>query len=94
MTQFGFFDFDIRLDHINKADDPLVQQNDTVDWEIFRSTLEEARKSRRNRKLVPKGFISFCCLKSLIGILFPGFLAFMLPARFQMQLPSGVSEKI
>jgi len=74
MTQFGFFDFDIRLDHINKADDPLVQQNDTVDWEIFRSTLEEARKKPKKSKAGAKGFYIILLFKILDRYSFSRFL--------------------
>ena len=31
MKQLGIFDFDIRIDRINKAGDPLVKLNDTID---------------------------------------------------------------
>ena len=42
MKQLGFLDFDIRLSRINKAGDPLVKLDNTVNWEIFRPVLEEA----------------------------------------------------
>lgn len=45
MKQLGFLDFDIRLDRIDKAGDPLVQLNEAVDWEIFRPILDEAREN-------------------------------------------------
>jgi len=66
MKQLGFLDFDIRLDRINKAGDPLVQLNDTVDWEIFRSTLEEARKKPKKSKAGAKGFDVVLLFKILI----------------------------
>ena len=43
MKQLGFLDFDIRLDRINKAGDPLIQLNKGVDWKVFLPTLEQAR---------------------------------------------------
>lgn len=66
MKQLGFFDFDIRLDRINKAGDPMVQLNDTVDWEIFRSTLDEARKKPKKSKAGSKGFDVILLFKILI----------------------------
>jgi IS5 family transposase len=66
MKQLGFLDFDIRLDRINKAGDPLVQLNNTVDWEIFRSTLEEARKKPKKSKAGAKGFDVVLLFKILI----------------------------
>ena len=40
MTQLGFFDFDNRLHRIDKAGDPLTGINETIDWKLFRPTLE------------------------------------------------------
>ena len=48
MKQLGFLDFDIRLDRISKAGDPLLQLNDAVDWEIFCPILDEALKTQRS----------------------------------------------
>ena len=42
MRQLGFLDFDIRLNRIDKAGDPLKKINEAVEWEIFRPLLEEA----------------------------------------------------
>jgi transposase, IS5 family len=66
MKQLGFFDFDMRLNHINKAGDPLAQFNDTVDWEVFRSTLAEARKKPKISKAGTKGFDVVLLFKILI----------------------------
>lgn len=44
MKQLGFLDFDIRLNRINKAGDPLLQLDQAVDWKVFRPTLEKARE--------------------------------------------------
>ncbi len=49
MNQLGFLDFDTRLSRIDKAGDPLIKLNKTVDWEIFRSTLEQARKKPKKK---------------------------------------------
>jgi len=64
MKQLGFFDFDIRLNRIDKAGDPLTQLIDAVDWEIFRPTLEEARKKPRKSKAGAKGLMLLCCSRS------------------------------
>ena len=56
MTQLGFFDFDIRLDRIDKAGDPLVKLNATVDWELFRPTLEKAREKDRKSPAGAQGY--------------------------------------
>jgi IS5 family transposase len=66
MKQLGFLDFDIRLNRIDKAGDPLAQLNDTVDWEIFRSTLEEARRKPKKSKAGAKGFDVVLLFKILI----------------------------
>src|SRR5690606_25223067 len=46
---YGFFDQDIRLSKLSQLGDPLVKLNKHVDFEVFRSLLEE--KLTR----VPKG---------------------------------------
>lgn len=46
---YGFFDQDIRLSKLSKLGDPLVKLNESIDFEIFRSILED--KLAR----VPKG---------------------------------------
>lgn len=66
MKQLGFLDFDIRLDRIDKAGDPLVQLNDAVDWEIFRPILEDARKKPRKSQAGAKGFDVVMLFKILI----------------------------
>lgn len=66
MKQLGFLDFDIRLDRIDKAGDPLVQLNEAVDWEIFRPILDEARRKPRKSQAGPKGFDVVMLFKILI----------------------------
>lgn len=66
MKQLGFFDFDIRIDRINKAGDPLVKLNNTIDWEIFRSTLDKAREKPKKSKAGAKGFDVVLLFKILI----------------------------
>ena len=66
MKQLGFLDFDIRLGRIDKAGDPLAKLDSSVDWEIFRPTLEEARKKPRKSNAGPKGFDVVMLFKILI----------------------------
>ena len=66
MKQLEFLDFDIRLDRINKTGDSLVQLNDTVDWDIFWSTLEEAWKKPKKSKVGAKGFDVILLFKILV----------------------------
>lgn len=66
MNQLGFFDFDIRLSRIDKAGDPLVKLNKAVDWEIFRPTLEEAKKKPVKSNAGAKGYDSVMMFKILI----------------------------
>ena len=51
---FDLFGHEFRLREIDKDGDPLTPFNDAVNWELFRSTLEEirpaARKSNAGRK--------------------------------------------
>ena len=66
MKQLGFLDFDIRLNRIDKAGDPLAQLNDTIDWEIFRPILEEARRKPKKSQAGAKGFDVVMLFKILI----------------------------
>lgn len=66
MNQLVFLDFDIRLSRIDKASDPLVKLNDTIDWEVFRPTLEVARKKPRKSNAGAKGFDVIFLFKILI----------------------------
>ena len=45
MSQPGFFDFEERLASLSKAGDPLEGLAQTVDFEIFRLTLEQQIRS-------------------------------------------------
>ena len=47
MHQLGFLDFNIRLQRIDNAGDPLTKLNTAIDWEQFRPILEQARKKTR-----------------------------------------------
>lgn len=66
MKQLGFLDFDIRLNRIDKAGDPLTKLNDTIDWEIFRPILEEARRKPKKSNAGAKGFDVVMMFKILI----------------------------
>lgn len=66
MQQFGFLDFDSRLKRIDKAGDPLTKLNDTIDWELFRPMLEQARKKERKSSAGPKGYDVLLLFKILI----------------------------
>ena len=66
MIQFGFLDFDTRLGRIDKAGDPLVKLNDTIDWELFRPTLEKAREKAKKSPAGAKGFDVLLLFKILI----------------------------
>jgi transposase, IS5 family len=66
MKQLGFLDFDIRLQRIDKAGDPLATLGETIDWEIFRPTIEKARKKARKSKTGPIGFDPILMFKILI----------------------------
>ena len=49
MHQPGFFDFDHRLNKIDRNGDPLTKIATAVDWEIFRPTLEKTlRKEKKS----------------------------------------------
>ena len=66
MQQLGFFDFNIRLDRINKAGDPLLQLEEAIDWEVFRVTLEQARQKPKKSNAGAKGFDVTLLFKILI----------------------------
>jgi IS5 family transposase len=66
MKQLGFLDFDTRLQRIDKAGDPLSKLNTTVDWEIFRPLLEQARRKKKKSNAGAKGFDVVLLFKILI----------------------------
>lgn len=66
MRQLGFLDFDIRLNRINKAGDPLLQLDEAIDWELFRPTLESARSKPKKSNAGAKGFDVIMLFKILI----------------------------
>ena len=66
MKQLGFLDFDIRLQRIDNAGDPLVTLDEKIDWEIFRPTIEKARKKAKKSNAGPIGFDAILMFKILI----------------------------
>ena len=66
MIQLGFLDFNIRLNRIDNAGDPLTKINESIDWEIFRPTLEQARKKEKKSNAGAKGFDVVLLFKVLI----------------------------
>lgn len=66
MQQLGFLDFNIRLNRIDKAGDPLTKISENIDWEIFRPTLEQARKKEKKSNAGAKGFDVVLLFKVLI----------------------------
>jgi len=66
MIQLGFLDFDSRLHRIDKAGDPLTKINETIDWELFRPTLERARMKEKKSNAGAKGFDVVLLFKILV----------------------------
>lgn len=66
MKQLGFLDFDIRLQRIDKAGDPLVILDETIDWEIFRPIIEKARKKAKKSNAGAIGFDAILMFKILV----------------------------
>ena len=66
MKQLGFLDFDIRLQRIDKAGDPLATLDETIDWEIFRPIIEKARMKPKKSNAGPIGFDAILMFKILI----------------------------
>ena len=66
MKQLGFLDFDIRLQRIDNAGDPLVTLDEKIDWEIFRPAIEKARKKVKKSNAGPIGFDAILMFKILI----------------------------
>ena len=66
MHQLGFLDFNIRLQRIDNAGDPLTKLNTAIDWEQFRPILEQARKKTRKSAAGAKGYDVVLLFKALI----------------------------
>lgn len=65
MSQPGFFDLDDRYEKLNERD-PLVHLNQLIDWEYFRSTLNQVRKKERKSNAGRKGFDVILMFKVLV----------------------------
>ena len=66
MFQPGFFDFERRLDKIDKNGDPLSKLNQVIDWEQFRPELEALRKKERKSNAGRKPYDVILMFKILI----------------------------
>ncbi len=66
MIQLGFLDFDSRLHRIDKAGDPLTKINETIDWELFRPTLERARMKEKKSNAGAQGYDVVLLFKILV----------------------------
>lgn len=66
MIQLGSLDFDSRLHRIDKAGDQLTKINETIDWELFRPTLEQARMKEKKSNAGAKGFDVVLLFKILV----------------------------
>jgi IS5 family transposase len=66
MIQLGFLDFSARLQRIDKAGDPLKKINTAINWEVFRPTLEKARKKAKKSAAGAKGFDVVLLFKALV----------------------------
>jgi IS5 family transposase len=66
MFQPGFFDFENRLQQIDKNGDPLAKIDEAVDWGIFLPALKKARDKNRQSNVGPKGYDPILLFKILI----------------------------
>jgi IS5 family transposase len=66
MVQLGFLDFDRRLQRIDKKGDPLTKISQSVDWEMFRPILEQARVKERKSNAGASGYDAVLLFKMLI----------------------------
>ena len=66
MPQFGLFDYQKQLTLLEKAGDPLIGLNQMIDWEQFRSLIEQAREKPRKSPAGAKGYDSILLFKILI----------------------------
>ena len=66
MAVNGFFDFDVRMQELSEAGDPLVMLSKLVDWEQFRPTLEVIRSKTPRSKGGRKPFDAVMMFKILI----------------------------
>ena len=62
----GLFDFQSRLDKIDRNGDPLVALNNAVDWELFRPELEATRERVRKSTAGRKPYDAVLMFKTLV----------------------------
>jgi transposase, IS5 family len=66
MVQFGFLDFDKRLQRIDQKGDPLNKISASINWELFRPILESTRKKERKSNAGAIGYDVVLLFKMLI----------------------------
>lgn len=66
MFETGLFDWQERLQEIDKNGDPLLMLNKLVPWETFRKPIEKIRKKKRKNNSGPKGYDAILMFKILI----------------------------
>ena len=66
MIMPGLFDFESRMNKIDKNGDPLSKISSTVNWEMFRPEIEKARFKERKDNSGPKGYDAVLMFKILI----------------------------
>ena len=66
MMQTGLFDWQTRFEQLDNGGDPLVKLNEVVNWELFRSDLEQVREKDRKSNAGRKPFDVILMFKILI----------------------------
>jgi IS5 family transposase len=62
----GMFDMEFRLQELDKGGDPLPKLNETIDWEMFRPTLETIRDIERKSNAGRRPFDVVLMFKTLV----------------------------
>jgi IS5 family transposase len=68
MMQPGFFDWQNRLEKLDKTGDPLLKINTAVNWELFRTEISKLRDKPRRSNAGAKTYDAVMMFKVLIGI--------------------------
>jgi IS5 family transposase len=66
MMQLGFFDWQKRIEKLQKNGDPLVRINKVIDWAIFRPELEKLREKDRKSNAGAPGYDLVLMFKILV----------------------------
>jgi IS5 family transposase len=66
MFETGLFDWQERLQELDKNGDPLLLLNKLIPWENFRSPIEKVRTKKRKNNSGPKGYEALLMFKILI----------------------------